>query len=109
MLTAKSRASSWRERRDRPCAYRRAAAGSTGAGEIGSFEWYPGTGKLVVSDACRRVWGLAPVVEVTADLLVSRIGPSHLHLVGPIRITSDTNPLRYVEYLITRADNSEQR
>ena len=79
------------------------------AGGVGTFEWYPSTGKLVVSDAYRRIWGFAPDVEVTADLLVSRLDPSHLHLAGPNRIGSDANPLRYSEYLITRADNGEQR
>lgn len=47
-------------------------------------------------------------VEVTADLLVSRVDPSCLHLVGPNRLASEDNPLRYAEYLITRADTGER-
>jgi signal transduction histidine kinase len=43
------------------------------AGAIGTFEWYPSTGKLAVSDAYRRIWGFAPDVEVTAELLLSRV------------------------------------
>ncbi|RZA31252.1 MAG: hybrid sensor histidine kinase/response regulator, partial [Lysobacteraceae bacterium] len=79
------------------------------AGEIGTFEWYPSTGKLVVSDAYRRIWGFAPDVEVTADLLLSRVDPSCLHLAGPNRLGSEANPLSYSEYLISRADTGEQR
>lgn len=79
------------------------------AGEIGTFEWYPSTGKLVVSEAYRRIWGFAADIEVTADLLLSRVEPAHLHLAGPNRLGSDANPLRYAEYLITRADTGERR
>ncbi len=79
------------------------------AGEIGTFEWYPNTGKLVVSDAYRRIWGFAPEVEVSADLLVSHVDPSCVHLAGPNRLGIEDNPLRYSEYLITRADNGERR
>jgi signal transduction histidine kinase/DNA-binding response OmpR family regulator len=79
------------------------------AGEIGTFEWFPSTGKLVVSDAYRRIWGFTPDIEVTADLLLSRVDPSCLHLAGPNRIASEANPLRYSEYLIRRADTGEQR
>ena len=79
------------------------------AGGIGTFEWYPSTGKLVVSDAYRRIWGFAPDIEITADLLLSRVDPSFLHLAGPNRIGSESNPLRYSEFLITRIDNGERR
>ena len=79
------------------------------AGGVGTFEWYPSTGKLVVSDAYRRIWGFAPDVDITADLLVSRVDPSHRHLAGPNRIGSESNPLRYSEFPITRADNGERR
>lgn len=79
------------------------------AGGVGTFEWYPSTGKLVVSDVYRRIWGFAPDVEVIADLLISRVDPACLHLAGPNRIGSESNPLRYSKYLITRADNDERR
>lgn len=79
------------------------------AGEVGTFEWYPSTGKLVVSDAYRRIWGFGPDIDVIADLLVSRVDSSHQHPAGPNRIDSDSNPLRYSEYLITRAGNGERR
>ncbi len=79
------------------------------AGAIGTFEWYPSTGKLVVSDAYRRIWGFAPGVEVTASLLLSHVDPAYLHLAGPNRLGAEANPLRYSEYPITRADTGEQR
>ncbi|MCC2975037.1 response regulator [Massilia sp. IC2-476] len=79
------------------------------AGEIGTFEWYPSTGKVVVSDAYRRIWGFAPDIEITADLLVSRVEPSHLHLAGPNRLGNESNPLGFSEFVITRADSGERR
>ncbi len=79
------------------------------AGEIGTFEWFPSTGKLAVSDAYRRIWGLAPDVEITADLLVSHVHPADHHLTGPGRLTSEENPISHAEYRITRADNGETR
>jgi PAS domain S-box-containing protein len=79
------------------------------AGEIGTFEWYPATGKLVVSDAYRRIWGFAPDTEVTSDLLLSRVDPSCLHLAGPNRLGGEDNPLRYSEYMIRRLDTGERR
>lgn len=63
----------------------------------------------MVSDVYRRIWGFAPDVEVIADLLISRVDPACLHLAGPNRIGSESNPLRYSKYLITRADNDERR
>ena len=79
------------------------------AGEIGTFEWYPSTGKVVVSDAYRRIWGFAPDTEITADLLVSRVDPAHRGLAGPNRIENESNPLGFSEFVITRADNGERR
>jgi len=79
------------------------------AGGVGTFEWYPSTGKLVVSEAYRRIWGFASDVEVTADLLLSLVDPSCLYLAGPNRLGNEANPLRYSEYLITRADTGERR
>ncbi len=79
------------------------------AGEIGTFEWYPSTGKVVVSDAYRRIWGFAPDIEVTADLLLRHVDPSCHHLAGPNRLGTEANPLGYSEYLVTRADTGERR
>ncbi|QOY94326.1 response regulator [Massilia sp. UMI-21] len=79
------------------------------AGEIGTFEWYPSTGKVVVSDAYRRIWGFAPDTEITADLLVSLVDPSYLHLAGPNRLGSESNPLGFSEFVIMRADTGERR
>ncbi|MCM2443331.1 response regulator [Agrobacterium vitis] len=67
------------------------------AGGIGTFEWYPDTGLLEVSDEYRRIWGLSPDIEVTDTLLVSLLHPDDRSNTGPAKLGSD-NPLDYVEY-----------
>jgi len=78
-------------------------------GEIGTFEWYPATGAMMVSDTYRRLWGFDADTEITADLLISHIDPLHHHLAGPSRLASEDNPIGYAEYLVRRADTGEQR
>lgn len=79
------------------------------AGNIGTFEWFPDTGKLVVSDEYRRIWGFPADVDVTEAMLVGLVDPQHRHLVGPARLNSTENPLEYAEYCITRPDTGERR
>ncbi|MEW6764044.1 MAG: response regulator [Pseudomonadota bacterium] len=79
------------------------------AGEIGTFEWFPNTGKMAVSDAYRRIWGFAPDTEITAELLVEHVHPEDRHLSGPRRLDNDDNPIGYNEYRIRRADTGEMR
>jgi PAS domain S-box-containing protein len=78
------------------------------AGGIGSFEWFPDTGRMVVSATYRKLWGLAPGVEVTAELLASLVDERDRVRLGPQRVQSD-NPLEYTEYRIRRADTGELR
>ncbi len=79
------------------------------AGGVGTFEWYPDAGKLDVSDEYRRIWGIAPGVEVTTELLLGLLHPDDRGLSGPARLRSDDNPLEYAEYRITRPDTGEER
>ncbi len=67
------------------------------AGGIGTFEWYPETGRLDVSDEYRRIWGLAPDVQVTDALLVSLLHPDDHAAAGTTKLTQ-ANPLEYAEY-----------
>ncbi|MBY0239006.1 MAG: response regulator [Burkholderiaceae bacterium] len=78
------------------------------AGGIGSFEWFPDTGRVVVSATYRKLWGLAPSVEVTADLLVSLVDARDRARLGP-QCMIEANPLAYTEYRIRRADTGELR
>lgn len=78
------------------------------AGGIGSFEWFPDSGRMVVSATFRKLWGLAPVGEVTADMLIGQIDERDRDRLGPQRIGED-NPLEYTEYRIRRADTGELR
>lgn len=79
------------------------------AGEIGTFEWYPATGEVVVSEAYRRLWGFAPDTHIDAALLVRHVDPAYAHLAGPARLASDSNPIAYAEFVIIRADTGERR
>jgi PAS domain S-box-containing protein len=78
------------------------------AGAVGTFEWYPETGKLDVSDAYRRIWGFTPETQITDELLVSLLHPDDRSLSGPARLGRD-NPLTYAEYRIIRPDTGEER
>jgi PAS domain S-box-containing protein len=66
-------------------------------GGIGTFEWFPDTGRLDVSDQYRQIWRIAPDTEVTETLLVSLIHPDDRHLMGPNRYGSP-NPISYAEF-----------
>ncbi|MFL6673402.1 MAG: response regulator [Massilia sp.] len=79
------------------------------AGGIGTFEWNPASGELVVSDVYRRVFGISQDTPITAELMVSLVDRAHAHLTGPNRLGQRANPLEYSEFLITRADNGERR
>ena len=79
------------------------------AGGIGSFEWFPSTGKMMVSQTYRQIWGLDEHVEVTADLLVSLVDERDRDRVGPSRMREGANPLEYSEYRIRRPDNGQVR
>lgn len=79
------------------------------AGGVGSFEWFPATGKLLVSPEYRRVWGLGEDEEVTEQLLVSLVDPRDRGRVGPERLAVDPNPLAYTEYRVRRPDTGELR
>ena len=67
------------------------------AGHVGTFEWYPESGKLEVSDEYRRIWGLAADTAVTDDLLVGLLHPEDRAIAGPSRLDR-ANPLEYAEY-----------
>jgi PAS domain-containing protein len=67
------------------------------AGGIGTFEWYPETGRLDVSDEYRRIWGLGPDILVTDKLLVGLLHPDDRAVAGPAKL-AEANPLEYAEY-----------
>jgi PAS domain S-box-containing protein len=67
------------------------------AGHVGTFEWYPESGKLDVSDEYKRIWGLDPDVAVTDKLLVGLIHPDDRTIAGPSKLDL-ANPLEYAEY-----------
>jgi PAS domain S-box-containing protein len=75
---------------------------------VGTFEWFPETGKVVVSDEYRRIFGIAPQTEITADHLVGLLHPEDRPLSGAARLARE-NPLEYAEYRITRPDTGEVR
>ncbi len=79
------------------------------AGGVGTFEWYPDTGRIDVSDEFRQLWGIAPDVAVTDAHLVSLVHPEDRALTGPFRLGETGNPIDYVEYRVIRPDTGELR
>lgn len=79
------------------------------AGGIGTFEWYPQRGLSVVSDTYRSLWGIAPGVAVTDELLVGLVDPAYVHLSGVRRAGHVEHPLAYAELPIRRGDTGEPR
>jgi PAS domain S-box-containing protein len=67
------------------------------AGGVGVFEWYPETGRLDVSDEYRKIWGLAPDVEVTDDLLIALLHPDDRALSGQAK-RDQANPIAHAEF-----------
>jgi PAS domain S-box-containing protein len=67
------------------------------AGRVGTFELFPESGRLEVSQEYRRIWGIAPNVQVTLDLLARLVHPDDRHVVGPQRLGM-SDRLAYVEY-----------
>ena len=72
------------------------------AGGIGTFEWFPETGAMVVSPTFRRQWGIADGQEITQQLLVSLVDERDWKKVGPSKLELAQNPLEYVEYRVRR-------
>lgn len=79
------------------------------AGEIGTFEWFPESGRLHVSETYRKIWGLTPKQELTTDFLMNRVHPDDRHKTGGNKLRVSENPLEYAEYRISRADTGEER
>lgn len=79
------------------------------AGGVGTFEWYPLRQELVVSDAYRSLWGIAPGVPVTDELLLGLLDASYMSHSGVHRYGRVQNPLEYTEFPIRRADTGERR
>ncbi|PHV08884.1 hybrid sensor histidine kinase/response regulator [Janthinobacterium sp. BJB412] len=79
------------------------------AGGVGSFEWFPDSGKLLVSATYRRLWGLADEQEVTAELLLGLVDERDRELLGPHKLARVDNPLEYAEYRVRRPDDGRLR
>jgi PAS domain S-box-containing protein len=67
------------------------------AGGVGTFEWYPDSGRLEASEQYRRVWGLSADAVVTDKLLLSLVHPDDRHVVTPQR-SGLPNPMAYLEF-----------
>ncbi|KQW96998.1 hypothetical protein ASC94_09330 [Massilia sp. Root418] len=78
------------------------------AGGIGSFEWFPASGEMIVSATFRRLWGLDDEQPVTAEYLVTLVDERDRTVLGPERM-AQLNPLSYTEYRVRRPDTGELR
>ncbi|HEV7815951.1 MAG TPA: PAS domain S-box protein [Janthinobacterium sp.] len=79
------------------------------AGGIGSFEWFPESGKMLVSSTYRHMWGLADDADVSAAYLASLVEERDRPMMGTSRLEAIDNPLEYAEFRIRRPDTGEQR
>ena len=79
------------------------------AGGIGTFEWFPATGEMIISDTYRALWGLTDEIVVTADMLVALVDAEDRHQLGTATEQNRENPLAYAEFRIRRADTGAQR
>jgi PAS domain S-box-containing protein len=70
------------------------------AGRFGAFEWFPRQRKLVVSDAYRQIFGLAPEHEVADHAVMALVLPDDRELARASRHDASANPLCYTEYRI---------
>lgn len=67
------------------------------AGGVGTFEWFPETGRLEVSDEYRQIWGLPEHGTVTDTMLYMLLHPDDRTVAAMHRLEQG-NPLDYVEY-----------
>ncbi|MBB6187588.1 PAS domain S-box protein [Rhodanobacter sp. MP7CTX1] len=67
------------------------------AGRVGTFEWYPDSGRLEGSDQYRRVWGVSADVVLTDTLLISLVHPDDQHALRP-QPSGPPNPIAYLEF-----------
>lgn len=67
------------------------------AGGVGTFEWFPETGRLEVSDEYRQIWGLPEHGPVTDTMLYMLLHPDDRTVAAMHRLEQG-NPLDYIEY-----------
>lgn len=67
------------------------------AGGVGTFEWFPETGRLEVSDEYRQIWGLPEHGTVTDTMLYMLLHPDDRTVAAMHRLEQG-NPLDYTEY-----------
>lgn len=68
-------------------------------GGVGTFEWYPETGEMLVSDEFRHIWGLGADEPVTDTKLLQLLHPDdRVRMIEKLQNYNETNPLDYIEY-----------
>jgi PAS domain S-box-containing protein len=68
-------------------------------GGIGTFEWFPETGQMLVSDEFRKIWGLEANEPVTDTKLLQLLHPEDRErVIEYLRRYEEINPLDYTEY-----------
>jgi PAS domain S-box-containing protein len=77
------------------------------AGGVGTFEWFPETGRLEVSEAYRRLSGLPADGMVTDAMVLARVHPDDRVLAAPAM--DRDNPVEYAEYRVVDPVTGEAR
>ena len=79
------------------------------AGGIGTFEMFPHSGRLAVSEELCWQWGLTPRHEYHLDDLLELVHPDDRDRVRAGHLHTPAGALDYLEYRIRRPDNGEER
>jgi PAS domain S-box-containing protein len=79
------------------------------AGGIGTFEAFPHSGRLAVSEELCWQWGLTPRHEYHLDDLLELVHPDDRDRVREGHFHTPAGALDYLEYRIRRPDNGEER
>jgi two-component system, NarL family, sensor histidine kinase UhpB len=75
--------------------------------QMGSWEWDPATDRASFSDEMRRIFGIPPGAELTAELAVARVHPADVETIRQLqeKLRADPSPVS-VEHRIVRPDGT---
>lgn len=79
------------------------------AGGIGSFELYPETRTIAITEEFCRLWGMPVTDTISLDQAIAMVHPEDRKYVPTARPIIDADAMGYTEYRIKRADTGEER
>jgi PAS domain S-box-containing protein len=85
---------------------------ATEAADVGTFDFYPGTGELQFSDRSRELFGIPPTMTVTYDTYLNGVHPDDRHIVHDTvaRLRQSGSTGRFdIEYRTIGISDGEER